>query len=141
MDAANVLRLMEQVHAVNGFTAKPDELRSMHWLLEVIARGFVAVADLSGRIVGAIALHTTSLPPHPALHLESIFFYVRPEFLEHGTADSLLTAAETFADEHQLALVIKTPDPDLAHALSTQRGYRVGASLLERPAASGAKSK
>lgn len=126
LDASNVIRLVDQTPGAN-------EARLMHWTIEVISRGFVAVADVDRRIVGSVGVMTVTAPFQSAPHLETVWFAVVPAFVRRGTGDTLLEAAEQFADGRGLPLVVKTGDQDLITKLCADRGYLPGQTLLARP--------
>jgi len=92
-----------------------DDLRGYRWILGIIEEGFVAVADLNGRIVGA-ACASPFLPPWSTQWmLDMEFLYIMPNFRKAGVADTLVKAVEGFADTVKLPLIfgIQTGDRPL----------------------------
>lgn len=81
-----------------------DDLRGYRWILSIIEEGFVAVADLNGRIVGA----SCASPYKPAWShqwmLDMEFLYVMPSFRSAGVTDQLVKAVEGFADSVELPM-------------------------------------
>ena len=92
-----------------------DDLRAYRWILGIIEEGFVAVADLNGRIVGA-SCASPFLPPWSLLWmLDMEFLYVMPQFRGSGVSKGLIEAVEGFADKVKLSMVfsIQTGDDPL----------------------------
>ena len=82
-----------------------DDLRGYQWMLGILENGFVAVADLNGRIVGA-ACASPFLPPWSTQWmLDMAFLYIMPQFRGGDVARGLITAVEGFADEVKLSTV------------------------------------
>lgn len=81
-----------------------DDLRGYLWILSIIEEGFLAVADLSGRIVGAAG--ASPFQPRWSLTwmLDQEFIYIEPNFRADGLARELLRAVEGFADRVNLPL-------------------------------------
>lgn len=81
-----------------------DNMRSYRWLLTIIEEGFVAVADLNGRIVGA----SCASPYMPSWSLQWLldmeFIFVLPSFRESGVTENLINAVTGFADEVKLPM-------------------------------------
>ena len=92
-----------------------DDLRGYEWLLGILEKGFIAVADLNGRIVGA-ACASPFIPPWSTQWLLDMeFLYIMPTFRQAGVAQGLIEAVEGFADRVELPMTfgIQTGDKPL----------------------------
>lgn len=83
-----------------------DDLRGYRWILSIIEEGFVAVADLNGRIVGASCASPFIPPWSTQWLLDMEFLYIMPSFRQAGVADELIKAVEGFADKVELPLTL-----------------------------------
>ncbi len=83
-----------------------DDLRGYRWILGIIEEGFVAVADLNGRIVGASCASPFIPPWSTQWLLDMEFLYIMPSFRKAGVADELIKAVEGFADTVELPLTL-----------------------------------
>jgi len=82
-----------------------DDLRGYSWMLGILEEGFVAVADLNGRIVGA-ACASPFLPPWSLQWmLDMEFLYIMPKFRGGDVSQGLIKAVEGFADKVKLPMV------------------------------------
>jgi len=111
-----------------------DDLRAYRWILDIIEQGFVSVADLNGRIVGA-SCASPFLPPWSLQWmLDMEFLYVMPQFRVAGVAHELIRAVEGFADKVKLPMVfsIQTGEDVLAKdQMMKKAGFTyVGGSYL-----------
>lgn len=71
----------------------------MYHLLGMINSGVVFVADLNGRLLGAIGMHVTKLADWSEEYgLVNEWFYVIPQFRDSDIARMLLKAVESWAD-------------------------------------------
>jgi len=111
-----------------------DDVCGYRWILGILEEGFVAVADLNGRIVGAAC----ASPYRPAWSLQWLvdmeFLYVLPSFRRDGIAESLMKAVEGFADKHGAPMTfgIQTGEkPLLKDRMLKQAGWTyVGGNFL-----------
>jgi len=98
-DVSNLCRLMDQAQQDSGgLYPDVDHGYMMNWCASTLAKGYVIVAEKSGRIIGSIALTDFQFPWNPRWYLSMEWFYVNPSFRENGTADALIKAAHAFAD-------------------------------------------
>lgn len=105
-DCVNIFKLLmkgwnEQVVEY----APVDDLRGYLWILSIIQEGFLAVADLSGRIVGAACASPFRPAWSGAYMLDIEFLYIDPKFRADGVLRELLRAVENWADKVNLPLV------------------------------------
>lgn len=135
-DAVNLLRLAEAGIKENVVNYPDfDPTVALGWASAVIAQGAVFVADLDGRIVGSLGLELNSYPWSRAQHLQTAWFYVIPNFRQHGTAENLMRAAEAFVDKHGVRLHIELAggvDADLKDRWMTKRGYQYAGGCFTR---------
>ncbi len=92
-----------------------DDLRGYSWLLGIIETGFIAVADLNGRIVGASCASPFIPPWSTQWLLDMEFLYIMPTFRQDGVSKGLIEAVEGFADKVKLPITfgIQTGDKPL----------------------------
>ena len=124
-DVVNIFRLLSSAWDEQTVEYAPiDDLRGFQWILKILREGFIAVADLDGRIVG-VAVASPFQPPWSfqwMLDLEH--FYVMPKFRGEGVSTSLMKAVEQWADSVKLSMVfgIKTGATDiLSHFINPER--------------------
>lgn len=98
--------------------APVNDVRLYQWILEIIQTGVLAVADLSGRIVGVLGA-TPYQPPWSLQYAYDVdFFYILDSFRGEGLEEHLLSAVEGHVDgiseqvgyEVPLTLQINTGD-------------------------------
>lgn len=104
-DIVNISKLL-----INGWNeqtveyAPINDVRGYAWILGILDEGFIAVADLNGRIVGAVAA-SPYRPPWSLKWLVDVeFLYILPQFRQADIARLLISASEGFADEHGAAM-------------------------------------
>ena len=116
-DIVNIVKLLKGGWKEQTVEYAPiDDLRGYRWLLEIIENGFIAVADLNGRIVGSAC----ASPFMPAWSLKWMldmeFLYLIPSFRGSDVDKELVKAVTGFADKVELPLTftIQTGDRPLA---------------------------
>jgi GNAT superfamily N-acetyltransferase len=106
-DVVNIAKLLKQGWYEQTVEYAPvEDLRGYKWIISVLEEGFVAVADLNGRIVGAAACSPFRCPWSLDWMLDVDFFYVMENFRREGVSDKLLKAVEGFADKVELSLTL-----------------------------------
>ena len=104
-DVVNICKLLTaEWHRQTIEYAPVDDLRSYKWILAIIEDGFLAVADLNGRIVGAACASPFRPPWSRQWMLDMEFMYVLSNFRSSGVTDELLRAVEGFADKVELSM-------------------------------------
>lgn len=104
-DIVNVYKLLQRGwNAQVVEYAEYDEIKGMLWLLSIIEEGFLAVADMSGRIVGAACASPFMPPWSRQWMLDMEFLYVDPACRADGVARELVRAVEAFADKVNLSI-------------------------------------
>lgn len=126
-DTVNIAKLVMQGLEESG-TDWPsiEEHRVVPWVTWMINQGWVVVADLSGRIVGSIALETFSFPWSSQPFLRNSWFYVAPKFRAHGTAEQLIKLARDYARGKNMRLycgIIDTTDAELKDRFHRISGF------------------
>lgn len=104
-DVVNIAKLL--ISGWNEQTieyAPVNDLLGYQWILKILRDGFVAVADLNGRIVGAACASPFQPPWSLKWVLDMEFFYVMPQFRGDGVSDSLIGAVEQWADKVELPI-------------------------------------
>lgn len=137
-DIVNISKLLAQGWNEQTVEYAPiDDVCGYRWILGILEEGFVAVADLNGRIVGA----TCASPYRPPWSLQWLvdmeFLYILPQFRGDGVAEGLMKAVEGFADKHNAPLTFGIQSGDKAlikDRMMEQAGWQyVGGNFL-RPA-------
>ena len=104
-DVVNIAKLLNSGWKEQIVEYAPiDDLRGFRWLLAIIEEGFLAVADLNGRIVGATCASPFKPPWSHRWMLDMEFLYIMPTFRQAGVADGLINAVQGFADEVKLPM-------------------------------------
>jgi GNAT superfamily N-acetyltransferase len=106
-DVVNLAKMLskareEQANGIwyPGVAPGPDgEMIGVQYVLTLINRGLVFVADLEGRLMGAIGMVVHQYPWSSEWVLLNEWFYVLPQFRDSDIARALLTAVEVWADE------------------------------------------
>lgn len=115
-DCVNIVKLLREGWNEQTVEYAPvDDLRGYRWILDILEVGFIAVADLSGRIVGVAGCAPYQTPWSRTWMLEMEFLYLLPTFRGDGVAKELIRAVEKFADTvgHSLTFTIATGDRPL----------------------------
>lgn len=107
-DVVNIYRLVrkrtetEEPH----FLGVPDPHRGMSFVLDLIQRGYVIVADLSGRIVGCLGCSVYEIPygPKDSWVMDAEFIAFAPGFEDNGTGAALLQNLRSFVVKNQVPL-------------------------------------
>lgn len=105
-DCVNIIKLLkkgwnEQVVEY----AEYDEMKGYLWILSIIQEGFLAVADMSGRIVGC-ASAAPFMPSWSRQWMADMeILYIDPTCRADGVARELVRAVEGWADKVQLTLI------------------------------------
>ena len=104
-DVVNIVKLLTGGWNEQTVEYAPiDDLRGFRWILDIIEEGFLAIADLNGRIVGAAC----ASPYKPAWShqwlLDMEFLYIMPSFRGDELAAQLVKAVTGFADSVKLPM-------------------------------------
>lgn len=128
-DQTALVEMVEQIGRADPFGYTPGWIGSADGMAYVryhIEKGWVAVAELGGRLVGHCAWSVKKAQPHQAyvrfVELESL--YVAAPVRSKGIADALVGAFGQYCKQHALSvqLVSVMPDPRTL-ALFERLGY------------------
>lgn len=102
LDASNIARLLIEAHSESGPGAYPpvDHTVGIQWITRTLSEGYVIVADVSGRLVGTLALTNYQFPWSPKWYMSLEWLYVQKKFRKGGAFDALIKACHAHADEH-----------------------------------------
>lgn len=137
-DIVNIAKLLTEGwnEATTEF-APIDDACGYRWILGILEEGFVVVADLNGRIIGAACASPYRPPWSLKWLMDMEFLYVLPSFRKDGIADSLVRAVENFADKHKAPLTFGIQTEDKPHVkdrmMKIAGWFYVGGNFL-RPA-------
>ena len=127
LDASNLYRLLTESHEEGGAYPPTDPRMGLAWITNTLNTGYVIVADVSGRIVGTLALTDYQFPWSPKWYLYLEWLYVQKKFRNQGAFHALVHAAHAFADERNAPLFagVSAADKDvmLKDKLFQQNGY------------------
>jgi GNAT superfamily N-acetyltransferase len=137
-DVVNICKLLQSGWKTQTVEYAPiNDLRGYRWIIDILEAGVVAVADLNGRIVGAVC----ASPYQPGFSLgwllEVEFLYVMESFRKEGVAHSLLEAVERFSDRHGVSLTftMQTGErPEVKDRMMTMAGWTYAGGNFLRPA-------
>lgn len=131
LDSANIVRLLlaswDPAQAAEA--VRVNDQRSIEYVAELLKEASVVVADLSGRLIGALACALVrerwSRPDDWVLFDE--FFVISSHWISRGIAEQLLAYQESFADEERFPLLLGSTlitvplEPLLTHRPGYQR--------------------
>lgn len=134
-DVVNIGKLMEQgASEVTAQHVPVDNVRMYQWVLATIETGIIAVAELSGRLVGIVGAGPFRPVYSNEWMLDIETFYVVPKFRKHGIEKSLLEAIEGWADEKKVPLIMTlytTSRTEAKERMISMRGYTyVGGTFI-----------
>lgn len=137
-DCVNIVKLLKEGWNEQTVEYAPvEDLRGYRWILDILEVGFIAVADLSGRIVGVAAAAPYQTPWSRQWMLEMEFLYILPKFRGDGVANELVRSVEQFSNKVGLSttFTIATGDrPLVKDRMMRSAGWNyVGGNFL-RPA-------
>jgi hypothetical protein len=128
LDTSNLVRLLTAAHDESGSYPPVDPHMGLNWITRTLTEGYVIVADVSGRLVGTLALTKFNFPwsPDEFMYLEWLF--VQKKFRKGGAFDALIKGCHAFADLHnaQILAGVSAGDKDvfLKDRLFQNEGYR-----------------
>ena len=111
LDISNIFRLLHSEYAALELPYPVlNEHRTISYIANLVQHpnGKVWVADLSGRIVGALVCSIVRPLWSDTWMLNNDFFVVEPHFRKHGVAQNLMTAAKAFSEEKRLPIWFET---------------------------------
>ena len=127
LDASNLCRLLTQAQEEGGAYPHVDQQMGLNWVAQTMNNGFVIVADVSGRLVGTLALTNFRFPWSPQWYLYLEWLYVQKKFRSDGAFDALIQACHAHADELNAPILagVSAADKDvfLKDKLFQSQGY------------------
>ena len=129
LDTSNIARLLIEAHDESGPGAYPpvDHAVGIQWITRTLSEGYAIVADVSGRLVGTLALTNYQFPWSPKWYMYMEWLYVQKKFRKAGAFDALIKACHAHADHHGAPLVAGIGAGDrevfLKDKLLEQHGY------------------
>ena len=117
LDTSNIARLLIECHEDGSAYPPVDHPTGIRWITQTLTEGFVVVADVSGRLVGSLALTSYQFPWSPKWYMYLEWLYVQRKFRKGGAFEALLTAAHAHADEHDAPLLAGVSAGDARVAL------------------------
>jgi GNAT superfamily N-acetyltransferase len=139
LDAANIVRLLKQCWEETGAVqfARVNDQKAMQYVVQTLGMSFVAVAEISGRIVGVLALTPFKEPWSDDVAMAEEWYYVVPSFRSRGAAALLLREAELFCDSQQVPMLfgINASQPrELDEFFARRHGYTyMGGNYMRTP--------
>jgi len=141
LDASNIARLLIECHGEGSAYPPVDQGIGIRWITRTLSEGYVLVADVSGRLVGTLALTNYQFPWSPKWYMYLEWLYVQKKFLKGGAFEALLTATHAHADEHDAPIVAGVSAADarviLKDKMFQHHGYKYLGGDFIRSEASG----
>jgi len=141
LDASNIARLLIEAHEDASAYPPVDHTIGLQWITQTLSEGYVIVADVSGRLVGTLALTNYQFPWSPKWYMYLEWLYVQSKFRKGGAFEALLTATHAHADEHDAPIVAGVNAGDaqvfLKDKVFQQHGYTYLGGDFLRSEASG----
>jgi N-acetylglutamate synthase-like GNAT family acetyltransferase len=110
-DVVNLYRLVAEGQEQNSL-APVDETLALGYVLTVIEKGLVLVAEHSGRLVGSIGFDTVKPQFSKETALVSVWFQVVPAYKQTTIGLALLRRALAIIDEYGIAVRLSTCTSD-----------------------------
>lgn len=127
LDTSNLMRLLTAAHDEAGAYPEFDLQLGLNWVTRTLNEGYVIAADVSGRIVGTMALTQYNFPWSPQVYLYLEWLFVQRKFRKGGAFEALLKAAHAFADLQGLPILAGVSSADakvfLKDKLFEHHGY------------------
>ena len=101
-DCVNIYRLLKPL--LEAQPVKPDDGKSIAYVLHLIGSAYVVVADLSGRVVGASVCSAYPPPSSRELLIDMEYLAAAPGFEQRGVKEALLRNVFVYARKNDAAL-------------------------------------
>jgi N-acetylglutamate synthase-like GNAT family acetyltransferase len=140
LDAVNIVKLLrsawQEIQNTQGVAL--SEERALGYVNNMIRDHFVVVAEVSGRVIGSIALQPMQYPWSEQWFMGEMWFFVVHTHRERITTRLLLKEAERLLDAKQMSAIFRSEVPDdqddFTRILHTREGYRhVGGVYVRMP--------
>jgi len=140
LDTSNLVRLLTAAHDESGAYPSVDQHMGLNWVTDTLTNGYVIVADVSGRLVGTLALTNFNFPWSPEQFMYLEWLFVQKKFRKGGAFDALIKGCHAFADSHDAPILagVSAGDKDvfLKDRLFQMEGYRYIGGDFIRPSRS-----
>lgn len=127
LDTSNLVRLLTAAHDEAGAYPPVDQAYGLSWITQTLNEGYVVVADVSGRLVGTLALTNYQFPWSPQWYMYLEWLFVQRKFRKGGAFEALITACHAYADSKNAPIVAGVSSADarvfLKDKMFEQHGY------------------
>lgn len=141
LDSSNLFRLLVEAHDEGGAYPPTDPHMGLNWITRTLTDGYVIVADVSGRLVGTLALTNFQFPWSPQWYLYLEWLFVQKKFRNGGAFHALMKGAHAYADDLNAPMLMGVSSGDrdvfLKDKLFQQNGYKYIGGDFIRSASSG----
>lgn len=136
LDAVNLYKLLVDEEQNTGIDIEFDEAARLAHILHVIATGYVAVAEKSGRLVGTIGFSAGGPQYAKARILTSEWYFLIPSLQNSQVPASFVNRIVSFADRHGVGISFSGPEhePALSAALELHGFGNARVTLTREPA-------
>lgn len=136
LDAVNIAKLLKHTLGADQDALRVSDPKIVKWVMSTLETAFVAVADLSGRIVGSIAMTPTQQPWSDDWFMGETWFAVKPSLHTQTTAADLRNEVEKFAEAKGFPLFFRVPagDTDKDALFTDRHGYHFMGTAYYRSA-------
>ncbi len=128
LDTSNLVRLLTAAHDEASAYPPVDQVYGLNWITQTLTDGYVIVADVSGRLVGTLALTNYNFPWSPQQYLYLEWLYVQRKFRKDGVFEALIQVCHQFADSHNAPTLAGVSSADarvmLKDKLFQHHGYQ-----------------
>jgi N-acetylglutamate synthase-like GNAT family acetyltransferase len=90
LDAVNIYRLLAEGKKSSAIPGEMDPAKSINFILDLMQRGYVLVAELSGRIIASMGFSVFKPPHTDEFICDGEWYYVQPNFRDTGVGQALL---------------------------------------------------
>jgi hypothetical protein len=140
LDTSNLVRLLTAAHDEAGAYPPVDQALGLNWITQTLMNGYVIVADVSGRLVGTLALTNFQFPWSPKYYMYLEWLYVQKKFRKGGAFEALIKGCHAYADELDAPILagVSSADRDvfLKDKVFQHQGYKYIGGDFIRPARS-----
>lgn len=140
LDSSNLVRLLTAAHDEAGTYPPVDQTLGLNWITQTLTSGYIIVADVSGRLVGTLALTNYQFPWSSKSYMYLEWLFVQKKFRKGGAFEALIKACHAFADEHDAPILAGVSSGDrevfLKDKMFQQHGYTYIGGDFIRPSRS-----
>jgi hypothetical protein len=122
------MRLLTAAHDEAGAYPPVDLQLGLNWVTRTLNEGYVIVADVSGRLVGTLALTNYQFPWSPKWYMYLEWLFIQKKFRRGGAFEALIKASHAYADQHNAPILAGVSSADakvmLKDRMFQQHGYQ-----------------